>query len=444
LYNTNAGKMNKFLLSFLLATTFTVAAAQKVYFIYLQSESEQPFYLKMNTKLQSSSASGYLIVPKLLDSTYTFTIGFPQNKWPEQVFTVAVNRKDQGFLLKNFGEKGWGLFNLQTMTILMSTGAGAANSGSAVEQNREVSAFTETLSKAAGDPSLKEKPVQPVIEDKKAEPVAETVKQEPVILKPAEVITAPVIEKKGEPKTEMKEDPKIEVKAQPVTEIKEEQKIEIKEPPKTEIKEQPIEKAEEIKTIPPAEYKMAVVTKRSESSTTEGFGLVYLVNYDAGITDTVRLLIPNPKPMVMPVKEEVKEEKKMLDIPVEVVKAEEKPEEIKTITAPVTVVAETKPAIKTHCPDIAAETDFFKLRKLMAAADSDDQMIGEAKKYFKTKCFTTSQIKNLGALFLTDEGKYTFYDAAYSHTSDAENFGSLQTELKEEYYINRFRAMLRN
>ena len=62
----------------------------------------------MNEKVQSSTASGYIILAKLLDSTYNFSIGFPQNKWPEQNFSVSVSKKDNGFLLKNFNEKGGG------------------------------------------------------------------------------------------------------------------------------------------------------------------------------------------------------------------------------------------------------------------------------------------------------------------------------------------------
>ena len=79
----------------------------------------------------------------------------------------------------------------------------------------------------------------------------------------------------------------------------------------------------------------------------------------------------------------------------------------------------------------------------MAAETNDDGMVDEAKKYFKTKCFAVSQIKNLSALFLNDNGKYKFFDAAYAHVSDPDNFSSLVAELKDEYYINRFKAMLR-
>lgn len=183
-----------------------------------------------------------------------------------------------------------------------------------------------------------------------------------------------------------------------------------------------------------------MVVRRSESSTTEGFGLVFVDKYPNGDSDTIRLLIPNPKPVVATVVKSVREEKKMLDIPVEV----KKPEESTTMPPPVDTIINVKTPAASRCGEIAAEADFYKLRKQMAAVESDDEMIAEAKKYFKEKCFATSQIKNLSTLFLTDEGKYKFFDAAYNFATDAGNFPSLQSELKDEYYINRFRAMLRN
>ena len=163
--------MNKLTLCLLFSLASLTAFSQKVYFVYLQSETEQPFYVKMNGKIHSSSASGYLILSKLRDSTYNFTVGFPQNKWPEQNFSVAVNKKDHGYLLKNFGEKGWGLFDLQTLSVQMAVSGSAKIEEKKIEENKDVSVFTEILSKAADDPSLKEKPAQPKIEEKKTEVV---------------------------------------------------------------------------------------------------------------------------------------------------------------------------------------------------------------------------------------------------------------------------------
>ena len=69
-------------------------------------------------------------------------------------------------------------------------------------------------------------------------------------------------------------------------------------------------------------------------------------------------------------------------------------------------------------------------------------MVAEARKIFRTKCFSTVQIKNLSTLFLTDEFKYKFFEAAFKYVSDSENIPTLQSELKDEYFINRFKAMV--
>lgn len=423
--------MNKLILCVFFAATSLTLSAQKVYFVYIQSESGQPFYARVGGKVHSSTPSGYLILSKLVDSTYAVTLGFPRDKWPESNFSIALGRKDHGFLLKNFAEKGWGLYDLQSMAILMQEGAGGKTGNQVAYENKDASDFTSRLSRAADDPSLKEKPPVPVASEKKPEPVMEVKKQEPVVdTKLQETIVA-TIEKKEEAKPEEKKEtePIQPVSVQPETSK-----------PVEKPAEKPADNTPAITVTEETEYKPSVVVRRSESSTTEGFGLVFVDKYPNGDSDTIRLLIPNPKPVVATVVESVREEKKMLDIPVEV----KKPEESTTMPPPVDTIINVKTPAASRCGEIAAEADFYKLRKQMAAVESDDEMIAEAKKYFKEKCFATSQIKNLSTLFLTDEGKYKFFDAAYNFATDAGNFPSLQSELKDEYYINRFRAMLRN
>ena len=177
-------------------------------------------------------------------------------------------------------------------------------------------------------------------------------------------------------------------------------------------------------------------------SLVEGFGLVFIDDLRNGTNDTIRLLIPNPKTLVTSTKEEPREEKKFIEIlPDSVKKKEETAPDIKPV---VTENPAEKIAPKNNCPAVAGESDFFKLRKNMAAAEGDNGMLMEAKNYFKTKCFSTGQVKNLGSMFLNDAGKYKFFELAYSYVTDIDKFSVLQNELKEEEYINRFKAMLSN
>jgi hypothetical protein len=98
--------------------------------------------------------------------------------------------------------------------------------------------------------------------------------------------------------------------------------------------------------------------------------------------------------------------------------------------------------INSDCKNFSTEEDFLKLRKKIVAENNDEDMIRVAKKYFKTKCFTTEQIKNLSVLFLKDEGKYIFFDASYAFVSDSDQYFTLEKQLTDNYYITRFRAMI--
>jgi hypothetical protein len=411
-------KMRKLAFSLLFSLASITGFSQKIYFVYLQSEGGQPFYVNINAGIHSSSAAGYIILPKLLDSTYNFAVGFPKNQWPEQNFSITMNKKDHGFLLKNFGEKGWGLFDLQTLTVQMAVSGSARTEEKNMEENKDVSVFTELLSKVTDDPSLKEKTAKSGIEEKNAEPL---IQENTSIVNTEKVIK------------ELTAVKPVEITEQP--EVK-------KEEPKSGIPEQPAANVQEIETPVEEQYKPTVVTKRSESSTTEGFGLVFIDDLGKGINDTIRLLIPNSKSVVKEITGEPEKEKKFLDIlPDTVKKKEEK------VAEGIPVVTENpveKGVVKNNCPAVAEESDFFKLRKNMAAAEGDDNMLTEAKNYFKTKCFTTEQVKNLGLLFLNDEGKYKFFDLAYLYVTDMDKFSVLQNELKEVYFINRFKAMLPN
>src|SRR3954451_4448634 len=94
------------LLSAFMTLSLAVHAQQK-HFIYIQADNQQLFSVELNGKYYSSSSIGYIILPKLSDSTYTLKINFAKNSYPEQSFKIDVNGKDYGYALKNFGDKGW-------------------------------------------------------------------------------------------------------------------------------------------------------------------------------------------------------------------------------------------------------------------------------------------------------------------------------------------------
>jgi hypothetical protein len=103
----------------ILAGSFRIGAQDPGYYIYLQSERSQPFYVRYDGKLLSSSDKGYLIISKLHAGTASLRIGFANNGGPEQQFLIRLSgNNDQGYLIKKDGDNGYALYNLQTFASI--------------------------------------------------------------------------------------------------------------------------------------------------------------------------------------------------------------------------------------------------------------------------------------------------------------------------------------
>lgn len=421
------------LLSLLLIVAFTVSAsAQKVYFVFLQSDDSRSFYLKLNDRIYSSTASGYLILSNLVDSTYNFSIGFPSSQ-AESKFKMATNTRDRGFLIKNFSD-GLGLFDLQDLSIIKSQKNDAPKN---ISYQKRDDHFTTLLSKAANDTSLlyavvavkQDIAIQqpPVVEESRIKIEESKPKNEETIVPKDTAVAVP-------PLVENKENVAAAENKAHVTLVADSGGIVMKPGDSTNAATIILaDTATSVNSISaePEPYKRSQVKKYSESSTSEGFGLVFYDN--AGeTTDTIRLLIPNPKFIITDNSADTLQEEKQFIQPAEIQDS---------LTQHKIVVSTPKVSVKTNCRTVASDNDFFKLRKNMAGKQTDEGMVDEAKKVFKSKCFSTEQIKNLSALFLTAAGKYQFFDAAHLHVTDQENFSSLQSEIRDEYYLKRFKAM---
>lgn len=408
----------------------TTAGAQKIYFIYIQSEVATPFFVKMGDKVFSSTAAGYLILPKLVDSVYTFSVGKTGQTTAESRFAIPITKKDHGYLLRETDGK-MSLFDLQSLTLLQSL-ASANASGDPVAKRTD--AFAVLLSQAANDPSLLEirtAVATAQIESKKTEPTAAVVI---TTKEPEAVINHPPPTNDSATETADATIPKAA--------------NEPMKPERTESNESEATKKDAInnvvttpqKAVPDetTPYKRSVVTRRSESSTSEGFGLTFLDEGES-TTDTIRIVIPNQNFSTQ--KEESKHEdlKKFLYVSdTDATKTDT------TVAAANDKLHAAEVKKRKACTTEATDKDFLKLRKSMAAKESDDAMINDAQKAFKKTCFSTAQIKNLSALFLTASGKYHFFDAAYGHVSNQEQYAGLQSELDDAYYTNRFKALIAN
>ncbi|MFT4092722.1 MAG: DUF4476 domain-containing protein [Niabella sp.] len=393
---------------------------QSKYFVYLQTEPAQPFYIKINGQKIIANASGYLILPQLKDGDYKLVVGFPENKAAEQVFNFKIDSKDKGYLIKDYGADGWGLFDLQSMAVQKAIAGGNTETAAAkappprAEEKKEpvaaegVTDFTKVLSQAANDPSLLEKP--------KEQPVEEA----------------------------------------PAAAVNNNQQLVINQQPQKQVQQQQAPPQQETVAQQPSSDNNVI----SSAQTGGGVSLVYDDRNESGQVDPITIFIPEPK-------KKQKTETPPIEQKNEVINEQEAPDNTNrqkdsekaqaesgfkvTEKAPIPQhdEEENKKKIKNavvqssgDCKSVANDDDFLNLRRTMAGKSNDDDMIAEAQKAFKSKCYSTAQIKYLSSMFLSNAGKYNFYQAAYQHVSDKENFASLGSEIKDTFYQDKFNTLI--
>ncbi len=390
--------MKYFLTVFFLCFCLSGLLAQEKHFVFIQSDNNLPFYVSLNGKLYSSAASGYMIIPALADGNYNFSVGFAKNAFPEQSFEFVIDKKDLGFNLKNLGEKGWGLFNLQSLNVTMAGSSPSNEVAKAISEKEQPKDDFEPLI------SFDKKSKETVAKRKKA---ADTLATEQAV-------------------TNDKSNEQEAAKSNALT------------------------KADD-------NFAITDVKKVSESKDEDGMHLVYKDDNGKN-SDTIHIIIPSAKSSSniensvsssetsnagntdassKPVASEnvaaARDSLKFLDI---------NPDKSKTDAATAVVDNNTAAITNSKCKNIATDEDFIRVRRKMAMQASDEKMINEAKKLYRNKCLTTSQIKKLSTLFLSDEGRYNFINASYNSASDVSEYSTLQSEFIDPAFVNRFKAML--
>jgi hypothetical protein len=92
-------------------------AQQHARYIYIQSENNQPYYVRLNGNTYSSNASGYLLIPQLNSGDYTIQLGFARST-AEYAFSFPIAQDDRGFSLKQGVDNGWSLFDMVSFNII--------------------------------------------------------------------------------------------------------------------------------------------------------------------------------------------------------------------------------------------------------------------------------------------------------------------------------------
>lgn len=381
----------------LLSFVFIKTQAQQKHFIYIESEDRQPFAVVLDGKVFSSSDYCYVVVPKLTDGTYNFTVSFPMNKYPDQSFKCIINKKDVGYKLQNDAAKGWSLQNMQSQKILNGNGETPADN-----------AFGNMLSDVVNDSNLTNKnlPFNNVRTD--------TVGASANI--PANTNTTST------------QNPAVDA----------------------------LNNTTAISTD-----SVAQPEKISETKLDTGTNLVF-VDKSSG-TDTIRVFVPS---------DSVSNFKQSTDT-VAVDNSSNQQSNITSNTesnemqkADTTTASASNPfykpitdnnitskantnntpaisnAVRDNCSNMISDNDIDKIKRKMFVQNNDNGMIQTALRYVNDKCITTEQVKTLGNIFSSDDGRYNLYEALFKHVYDYGNYANLESQIIDPYYKKRFEVML--
>ncbi|MDR0794111.1 MAG: DUF4476 domain-containing protein [Chitinophagaceae bacterium] len=453
-----------FVALFLMIGSFHAKAQEKSdHFIYIQSETKQPFYVILNSKVYSSSSIGYLIIPKLKDGKYDIKLGFPKDIYPEQNFTCTVSKTDVGYSLHNKNDKDWSLLNLQTQEAITAGNTAGQNSSSATQS----SVFGNMLSDVTNDSTITQQTPDVV-----AKPVEEETTKE---------VNASQLEvyQDAPPAKVLKTDKK---KRKRINDA-DTDNVALPAPPPADTKPTP----------PETQNYTSGVVKSYQKKVKDGTEMAFLAYDNTNLDgDSVHIFIPSKKqeqpaknkPQKLGVLDSMDDSEKAApppsvtsnqDIPDNNIAGNDK----KTIPAtsnqevPNNVADNNKKkisnpffdkknrdtenktdddgkfsapivsnAVNSDCTNIFSDEDMPALRKRMITRGSDEEMIDIARKYLKGKCVTTEQIKSLGNLFLSDSGRYGIFEMLYRQVYDIGAYPSLQNQLFDKYYINRFKALI--
>ncbi len=479
------------------------------YFVLIEADNGQPFYVRVDSQLYSSSAHGHLILSQLKDSSYIITIGFPGQVFPERQFSFNVHQNDHAFRLKNEDEKGWWLIDDGGQELPMVSGNNGGTSAripgikkddafsrlmADVVKDTAVMYSTYTIEQATPSPvavaSVAAAPVTQTsanaapASDSQAltigRPADTSVSTGRVtrdssamsVIRPARDSSAPhsidptaairpvdsTVAAGGSRDTSLAVHPVVALPVDsgitPAADSAASHTVSTplyrpiprKDTATTAV---PVVSTTAAPGVPLAStasplYRATGVTMLTEHRSSRSLRQVYTDHDSSGKADTVVIIIPLDTPAQTghpAVASFIPRAAHMTDSGhLTVPQGHDRNPDTPALSPARTSTKSTLPFVNSDCHNFAADYDVDKLRVKMLESAKDDDRILAARKVFKTKCFSTRQIRALSEVFTTDAAKFKFLEAAYPFVSD-DHFAELSNLLADPVYSGRFRAM---
>jgi hypothetical protein len=471
-------------------------AAGKMFYIYIQNESGQPFYVKKGSALMSSSPEGYIVIPQLTKGTYDLTIGFPKNEAPEASFKIKLDGSgDKGFLIRK-QNKGFELLGLRDFNVIKAAAVASAPGNRIVDAPVSAQPPAQKNDTGNGAGTGKNDQALAVLTPEKDQQSSS-----PAAVPPEKTAVSPDDSDASDAFSRMLNEITGHTKKTPVKTSKPVKQVPVQDTPAA-VAEKPADQEET--PAQTAGENQGLDTNQSVEEITQPAPRTVTENKRPSGRDELQFITFTPDTAASGQKEntpqdhaagqtadqadqaiqaprssmevdsaemarrEQKEARKARRLAKRAAKREQ--DSLKQQAAPGDNGTATgqdlsaawpstdhrlsekatadslnrTPMMNSDCRHMAGEDDFQKVRRKMASRSSEEAMFSAAQKYFNGgTCYTTVQIQSLTYLFMTDAYKYKFLELAYPHTADAKNFPSLVKTLGSDYYRGRFKAMVK-
>ena len=450
------------------------------YFVFIQADNQQPFYIRLGSQVYSSSAGGHLILSQLKDSTYSLTLGLPgKGTQEEQRYLLSIHQKDQEFRLKDQGENGWGLYDEQTRemktpepildrreefrplgikkddafsrlmagvvydtAVLYNTYAmeQILLDSPAVVKTPLSTSSSQTPRPPASDSSVRDtgsavimmtKPgdtsaIIPAM-DSAVSATSTPVNPPPVVMPVApKPDTAATANTAGLPLTGSQTDSSIAAKpgSRPRSVVKLSERKLARSVRLAYADRSPGKKADTIILFIPVDTLAIVKGVQGQVKKTDSTRIATPRNHG-----------PNPDSPLLSPGQNVAARPASSPAVTEVNRSHPVDTSRKSLTT-----KSSLPFVNSDCHNYATDYDVDKLRVKLLEASKDEDRIQAARKVFKTRCFSTRQIRALSEVFTTDAAKFHFFETSYPFCSD-DQFRELSSLLADPVYNSKFRVM---
>jgi hypothetical protein len=386
----------------LLVVSMNNALGQHYFFI--EADGGQPFYVKKADTLFSSNALGFIILSRNYQSELTFSIGFPQHKYPEIIFSLSAMDHDRGFQLKKLDQKGWVLFDRETFEIFESNLPVEVKKPEIAEPvGRSASEFGNMLAEVTDDNTLL---------DISAVPISANIKPASVNKNPQKKTTNSVGNAKNAIAAKPLSQSRVRLLSQDTSGQESAKFIYV----------------DQLSSKKADTVQIEIEYPTSKAATSIIFldtmhPVIGLVPGDTIITDSVKYVVFSTA--------SEKDTSGVLLITTDL----KVPESESSAQDSVKAIRSEKPASTKEIRRI--------LKKLLGISTVEDQF-SYLQKVYTNRQHTTSETKEIGWFFVSEEERLRFFQLAVQSISDVENVNELQHVFLKEESVKAFKESISN